>query len=84
MGAPASITTVVCGLAAATGEMSSFCADGRSRLGRSVASDSVSSDATTTALEADVAASTAWAIPGARKDGVPHAKPLESPVIWIE
>ena len=35
-------------------------------------------------LEADFAASTAWEIPGARRDGVPHARLLESPVIWIE
>ena len=31
-GAPASTTTTVCGLAAATAEISSFCADGRVRL----------------------------------------------------
>src|SRR6201993_3026704 len=31
-GAPASSTTTVCGLAAATAEISSFCADGRVRL----------------------------------------------------
>src|SRR6202522_772110 len=35
-GAPASTTTTVCGLAAATAEISSFCADGRFRLARSV------------------------------------------------
>ena len=49
-GAPASITTTVRGLAAATAEISSFCADGRFRLARSAASDSVSSDTTTTAV----------------------------------
>ena len=49
-GAPASMTTTVCGLAAATAEISSFCADGRFRLARSAASDSVSSDTTTTAV----------------------------------
>src|SRR6202050_3741048 len=32
-GAPASMTTTVCGLAAATAEISSFCAEGRLRLG---------------------------------------------------
>src|ERR1700753_207734 len=31
-GAPASTTTTVCGLAAATAEISSFCADGRVKL----------------------------------------------------
>src|SRR5580704_6060604 len=69
-GAPASTTTTVCGFAAATAEMSSFCADGRLRLARSAASDSVSSDTTTTAVAADLAALTAWAIPAARSDGV--------------
>src|SRR5580692_4438707 len=62
-GAPASMTTTVCGLTAATAEMSSFCADGRLRLARSAASDSVSSATTTTAVAADFAAATAWAIP---------------------
>src|ERR1700683_3669796 len=51
-GAPASMTTTVCGLAAATAEISSFCAEGRLRLARSAASDSVSSDTTTTAVVA--------------------------------
>src|SRR6202050_2910487 len=51
-GAPAFTTTTVCGLAAATAEISSFCADGRFRLARSVASDSGSSDTTTTAVVA--------------------------------
>src|SRR5215475_3454072 len=68
-GAPASTTTTVRGLAAATAEISSFCADGRLRLARSAASDSVSSDTTTTAVEAAFAAATALAIPGARSDG---------------
>src|SRR5580698_3110624 len=80
-GAPASTTTTVCGLAAATAEISSFCADGRLRLGRSAASDSVSSDTTTTAVEADLAAATAAAMPGASADGVPHSSALESPLI---
>src|SRR3984885_12644855 len=58
------------GFAAATAEISSFCADGRFRLDRSVASDSVSSDTTTTAVLAALAAATARAMPGARSDGV--------------
>ena len=65
-GAPASTTTTVCGLAAATAEISSSCADGRFRPARSAASDSVSSETTTTAVLADLAAATACAIPGAR------------------
>src|SRR5258708_40341858 len=69
-GAPASTTTTVCGLAAATAEISSFWADGRLRLTRSAASDSVSSDTTTTAVEADFAAGTAWASCGDRPSGV--------------
>src|SRR6202050_4827362 len=68
--APASITTTVRGLAAATAEISSFCADGRFRLARSAASDSVSSETTTTAVRAALAAATARAMPGARSDGV--------------
>jgi hypothetical protein len=40
IGAPASTTTTVWGLAAAALEISSFCAEGRLRLRRSVASDS--------------------------------------------
>src|SRR6202043_3892624 len=68
-GAPASMTTTVCGFAAATAEISSFCADGRLGLARSAASGSVSSDTTTTAVAADLAAVTACAIPGARSDG---------------
>src|ERR1700728_991000 len=68
-GAPASMTTTVCGLAAATAEISSFCAEGRFRLARSAASDSVSPDTTPTAVAADLAAVTALAIPGARSDG---------------
>src|ERR1700747_92501 len=68
-GSPASTTTTVCGLAAATAEINSFCADGRDRLPRAAASDSGSSDTTTTAVEADLAAATACAIPGARSVG---------------
>ena len=67
---------MVCGLAAATAEISSSCAEGRLRLRRSVASDSVSSDTTTTALEADFAAATAGAMPGARSDGVAQVSAL--------
>src|SRR5580693_7965024 len=78
-GAPASSTTTVCGLAAATAEISSFCAEGRFRLARSAASDSVSSDTTTTAVEADLAAATAWAIPGASSDGVAQLRSAEGP-----
>src|SRR5215469_2894143 len=73
-GAPASTTTTVCGLTAATAEISSFCADGRFRLARSAASDSVSSDTTTTAVAADCAAATAWAMPGARADDGAHLR----------
>src|ERR1700691_1814696 len=40
-GAPASMTTTVCGLAAATAEISSFWADARLMLAGSAASDSV-------------------------------------------
>src|SRR6202043_3582559 len=69
-GAPASMTTTVCGLAAATAEISSFCADGRFRLARSAASDSGSSDTTPTAAEADFAAATACPIPVVSSDGV--------------
>src|SRR5271170_1893316 len=80
-GAPASMTTTVCGLAAATAEISSFCADGRFRLARSAASVSVSSDTTTTAVLAALAAATAWAIPGARSDGVAQLRlAVEPPV----
>src|SRR5580700_7527773 len=78
-GAPASITTTVRGLAAATAEISSFCAEGRFRLARSAASDSVSSDTTTTAVDADLAAATAWAIPGARSDGMAQLRLAEGP-----
>src|SRR5487761_1729996 len=69
-GAPASTTTTVCGLAAATAEISSFWADGRLRLARSAASDPVSSGTPSPAVEADCPAATAGAIPGARWDGV--------------
>src|SRR5579863_8033926 len=79
-GAPASTTTTVCGLAAATAEISSFCADGRLRLARSAASDSVSSDTTTTAVAADFAAAAAWAIPGARSDGVAQLRFADGPL----
>src|SRR6201986_3928340 len=79
-GAPASTTTTVCGLAAATAEISSFCADGRFRPARSAASDSVSSDTTTTAVAADFAAATAWAIPGARSDGVGQLSAADGPL----
>ncbi len=78
-GAPASTTTTVCGLAAATAAISSFCADGRFRLARSAASDSVSSDTTTTAVAADFAAATACAIPGASSDGVAQLSDAEGP-----
>src|SRR6202167_2371110 len=78
-GAPASTTTTVCGLAAATGEISSFCADGRCRLGRSAPSVSVSSDTTTTAVFAALAAVTACAMPGARSDGVAQLRLADSP-----
>src|SRR5579863_682046 len=78
-GAPALITTTVCGLAAATAEISSFCADGRDRPTRSAASDSVSSDTTTTAVAADFAAATADAIPGARSDGVAQLSDADGP-----
>src|SRR6202035_282901 len=47
-GAPAFTTTTVCGLAAATAETSSSCAEGRFMPGRSAASDSASSDPKTT------------------------------------
>src|ERR1700683_447263 len=77
--APASITTTVRGLAAATAEISSFCADGRFRLARSAASDSVSSDTTTTAVLAAFAAVTAAAIPGARSDGVAQLRLADGP-----
>src|SRR5258708_32972397 len=79
-GAPASMTTTVCGLAAATAEISSFCADGRLRLARSAASDSVSSDTTTTAVAADFAAATARPIPGARSDGVAQLRSADWPL----
>src|SRR5580704_6086368 len=80
-GAPASMTTTVCGLAAATAEMSSSCADGRLSDRRSVASDSVSSETTTTATDADLAAAAAALMPGASADGVPHSSCDESPLI---
>src|SRR5580693_5684179 len=78
-GAPASTTTTVCGLAAATAETSSFCADGRFRLARSAASVSVSSETTTTAVFADLAAATADAMPGASCDGVAQSRLADSP-----
>src|SRR6202007_3404951 len=58
-GAPALITTTARGFAAARAEMSSSCAGGRFSDNRSVASDSVSSETTTTAVDAEVAAATA-------------------------
>src|SRR5580658_2469094 len=78
-GAPASMTTTVRGLAAATAEISSFCADGRFRLARSAASDSVSSDTTTTAVLAALAAVTAAAMPGASCDGVAQLRFADGP-----
>ena len=69
----------MCGLAAATAEISSFCADGRFRLARSAASDSVSSDTTTTAVAADLAAATAWPMPGASSDGVAQLRLADRP-----
>src|ERR1700689_255352 len=78
-GAPASMTTTVCGLAAATAEISSFCADGRFRLARSAASDSVSSDTTTTAVLAAFPAVTAAAMPGASSDGVAQLRLADGP-----
>ena len=80
-GAPALMTTTVCGFAAATAEISSSWADGRFSDSRSVASDSVASDTTTTATDADLAADTAAAMPGASDDGVPHSSCEESPLI---
>src|SRR6202035_1501322 len=77
-GAPALITTTVCGFAAATAEISSSCADGKVSDSRSVASDSVSSDTTTTAVDAALAAATAAVKPGASADGVPHSSCEES------
>ena len=74
IGAPASTTTTVCGLAAATAEISSSCAEGRLRLSRSVASDSVSSETTTTAVEADLAAATAAVDAGRQRRGRPPAQ----------
>src|SRR6202042_2951542 len=78
-GAPASTTTTVCGLAAATAEISSSCAEGRFSPARSAASDSVSSETTTTAVEAAFAAATADAMPGARSDGVAQVRLADGP-----
>ena len=78
-GAPALTTTTVCGLTAATAEISSSCADGRFRPARSAASDSVSSDTTTTAVAADLAAATACAMPDARSDGVAQLRLADGP-----
>src|SRR5579859_87274 len=80
-GAPALITTTVCGFAAATAAISSSCADGRFSASRSVASDSVSSETTTTAVDADWAALTAALITGASADGVPQSSCDDSPLI---
>src|ERR1700691_1346636 len=79
-GAPASMTTTVRGLAAATAEISSFWADGRLMVARSAASDSVSSDTTTTAVLAAFAAVTACAIPGARSEGVAQLRSDDGPL----
>ena len=46
-----------------------------------MASDSVSSETTTTAVEAVLAAATAALMPGASADGVPQSSCDESPVI---
>ena len=83
-GAPALTTTTVCGLTAATAEISSSCADGSLSDSRSVASDSVSSETTTTAASDDLAAATASLIPGASADGVPHRSLSESPLMFSE
>src|SRR6202035_4884181 len=80
-GAPASITTTVCGFAAATASISSSCADGRLSDGRSVASDSVSSEPTTTAVDADCASLTAALMSGASADGVPQSSCDDWPLI---
>src|SRR5215472_5531841 len=80
-GAPASTTTTVCGLTAATAEISSSCADGRFSDGRSAASDSVSSETTTTAADADWAALTAALRSGASAAGVPHSNCDDWPLI---
>src|SRR5258706_2254475 len=80
-GAPALITTTVCGFAAATAWMSSSCADGRLSDGRSAASVSVSSETTSTAVDADLAALTAALMPGASADGVPHSSCDDWPLI---
>jgi hypothetical protein len=80
-GAPALITTIVFGFAAATASISSSCAEGRLSDGRSAASDSVSSDTTTTAVDADWAALTAALMLGASADGVPHSSCDDWPLI---
>src|SRR5258708_35723520 len=80
-GAPALITTTVCGFAAATAWISSSCADGRLSACRSAASDSVSSETTTTAVDAALAALTAALMPGASADGVPHSSCDDRPLI---
>ncbi len=46
-----------------------------------MASDSVSSETTTTAADADLAAATAALIEGASADGVAHSSCEESPLI---
>ena len=66
-GAPALITTTVCGFAAATAWISSSCADGKLSDCRSAASDSVSSETTTTAVDAALAALTAAADAGRKR-----------------
>src|SRR5580704_10758407 len=65
--------------ASTTAAISSFCADGRFRLARSAASVSVSSETTTTAVFAALAAATACAMPGASCDGVAQLRLADSP-----
>src|ERR1700728_1579626 len=77
-GAPASTTTTVCGLAAATAEISSFCAVGRVRL--SAAASSCSSDWPTPDVCSGLAAATPCAIPGARSDGLPQLSAADGPL----
>src|ERR1700727_2080519 len=78
-GAPALTTTTVWWLAAATAETSSSCAEGRVSPARSAASDSVSSETTTTAVLADFAALTACWIPPARSEGFAQLRLADGP-----
>jgi hypothetical protein len=64
IGAPALTTTTVRGFAAATAETSLSWAEGRLRLNRPAASVSLSSETTTTAVEAALAAR---CLPGSTK-----------------